>query len=98
MVYNWNRLGEALSFRMKLQKHMNLEHEDRVKDYLTVAYDNVDPSNHRSHVCYPEIKEAMLWLRARGWRVGIFDWEGDKGKQMTCTSPDGKWYRSHYQY
>ena len=92
-------IGKIIGYRVKLIKHMNdTKDPHRVKDYLTVGYDDIDPSSPESHPCWEDIKGASEWLKERGWKVMLYDWGTEKGVQFTCISPDNKWYRSHYDH
>lgn len=95
---NWGVPAQAMSYQMKLIKHMNLNHEDKVKDYLVAGFDNFNPGDFLDHPCMSVIKDAANWLMSKGWKVGVYDWRGEKGLQFTCISPNNEWYRSHYKY
>lgn len=95
---NFGGVGNALSFSMKLQKHINLGDCDRIKDYLTKAFDTVNPTQPEKHPCKDVINEGICFLNKHGWKVLFYDWGNSKGIQLTCISPDEKWYRSHYQH
>ena len=97
MSINFDLLGEAMSFSMKVRKHVSDDNPYRVKDYLTVAFDNIDPRYPGQHPCFEVIKEGVSYLLNRGWRVTVYDWGEGKGEQFTCVSPSGEWFRSHYQ-
>lgn len=95
---NFNNMGDAMGFRSKLLKHMNERNGERIKDYLTVAFNNVDPHKPETHPCFDVINKAEKLMAELGWKTGFYDWGEGKGLQYTCVSPDNRWYRSHYTY
>lgn len=95
---NFNTVGVALSFQVKLLKHMSASNHVRVKDYLCAGFDTFPPKEIKNHPCAGVIKDAEEFLRKHGWKCGLYDWGPEKGIQYTCVSPNDEWYRSHYTY
>lgn len=87
-----------MSYQMKLLKHMERRDPSRVKDYLCAGFDTFDPTHIKNHPAIDIIRDAEKMMREEGWKVGGYDWGPGKGRQYTCVSPNGEWYRSHYPH
>lgn len=96
-VLQFNSFGTAMGFQMKVMKHMESNNPEKVKDYMCAAYDTVNPETAANHPCIDIIREAKKFLENNGWKVGTMAWK-DQGVQLVCISPDGSFYRSHYQH
>lgn len=95
---NFNYLGESMGFNEKIKKHIADRNPEKLKDYLTHAFDNINPYYPEEHPCLLTIKAAEKVMWELGWKCGFYNWGDDKGLQYTCVSPDNRWYRSHYTY
>ena len=96
-MYNFNYVGTAISFTVKLRDHIRKGDDYRVKDYLCVAFDTWSPLDYLNHPCAEPIKEGFDYLKERGWKFFIGEWK-DRGMQVTLVSPNSEYYHSKYNY
>jgi len=98
-MYDFNLLGNSMSFISKLRKHLYAGDCERVKDYLCAAYDTFNPSPEtiKLHPCFDLIQDAIKFIKSKGWEVGSGSW-GNIGCQLTIISPAGEYYHSKFKH
>lgn len=97
-MYNFNLLGNAMSFNSKMIKHIQSNNPLRVKDYICAAFDTFNPSYDPSdHPCWDTISQGVKYLKSLGWKV--FPAKDIRGNiQIFLKAPTGEYYHSHYNY
>ena len=97
MEVNFNLMGTAMGFNVKLLKHINAGDAERIKDYLCAAFDGKDPLNFDTHPCSDMIRAGIDLIKSKGWKVYVGKWK-TIGDQLIVVSPEGKYYHSKFEH
>jgi len=97
MAYDFNMLGQMLSARNKITKHIRANDPSRVKDYVVQFYDTWSPKQLKSHPLWEDLAAGIRVLNRSGWSVFTGVWKDD-GVQVIVRDPKGNCYRSHFNH
>ncbi len=93
-------VGGLMSFRLKIQKHINSRNADKLRDYVCMFFDHHEPKNGSlsSFLSKTVAKEIIEVLKAGGYTPTFMVWKNDGVQFVLYHKATDSYYRSKFAW